>query len=173
MARRETYATTGPGIGVRFFGGWHYPADLCDSPDLVARGYADGVPMGGQMEARPSGSGGPPTFLISALKDPGSASRPGTDLQLIQVVKGWLDKDGKTNEKVYDVAWSGDRKPGTDGRGPAGGNTVDGVNATWTNTTESAELGVAFPWPTACSSCCAASTGNRSAEAVKATERSG
>jgi hypothetical protein len=112
IRRRETYATSGTRPIIRFFGGWHYPADLCDSPDLVARGYADGVPMGGQMEARPSGSGGPPTFVVSALKDPGSVSRPGTDLQLIQVVKGWVAADGTAHEAVYDVA--GDPDNGAD-----------------------------------------------------------
>jgi len=112
VRRRETYATSGTRPVVRFFGGWHYPADLCDSPDLVARGYADGVPMGGEMAARPSDSGGPPTFIVSAMKDPGSASRPGTDLQSIQVVKGWVAADGTTHEAVYEVA--GDPDNGAD-----------------------------------------------------------
>jgi hypothetical protein len=104
MRRRETYATSGTRPVVRFFAGWNYPADLCDSPDLVARGYADGAPMGGELGARPAGSGGPPTFVVSAMKDAGSPGHPGTDLQRIQVIKGWVDADGKTQEAVYDVA---------------------------------------------------------------------
>ena len=114
IRRRETYATSGTRPVVRFFGGWRYPADLCDSPDLVMRGYADGVPMGGEMPARPRGSGGPPTFLVTAMKDPGSASHPGTDLQRIQIVKGWVDADGMTHEAVYDIAGDPDNGAAVD-----------------------------------------------------------
>ncbi|MDX2166333.1 MAG: DUF3604 domain-containing protein [Deltaproteobacteria bacterium] len=101
MRRREVYGTSGPRMVVRVFGGWSYPADLCDAHDFVARGYAAGVPMGGVLPRAPRG-GGAPVFAISALRDPasGPSSAP---LQQVQIIKGWLD--GTTShEKVYDVA---------------------------------------------------------------------
>jgi hypothetical protein len=133
MKRRETYATTGPRMIVRFFGGWEF--DEKDAHDrLPARiGYAKGVPMGGDLSAAPAGKS--PAFLVAALKDP-----IGANLDRIQIVKGWVDKAGKTQEKVYDVAWSGDRKAGSDGKVPTVGNTVDVPNATYTNTIGAPEL---------------------------------
>jgi hypothetical protein len=89
--------------------------------------------MGGDLSKAPSGKS--PTFLVAALKD-----AIGANLDRIQIVKGWLDKDGKTQEKVYDVVWSGDRKPGPDGKVPSVGTTVDIENATWTNTIGAPEL---------------------------------
>ena len=108
MARKETYGTSGTRPIVRFFGGWDYPADLCASSDFVARGYADGVPMGGDLRARPDGAGAP-TFAVHAMKDAGTAQHPGTPLQRIQIVKGWVETSmlgfrRKTREKVFDVA---------------------------------------------------------------------
>jgi hypothetical protein len=91
------------------------------------------VPMGGDLSAAPSGKS--PSFLVAALKDP-----IGANLDRVQVVKGWVGKDGKTAEKVYDVVWGGDRKPGADGKLPPVGNTVDVPNATYTNTIGSTEL---------------------------------
>jgi hypothetical protein len=112
MRRRETYATSGPRMVVRAFGGWSYPQSLCDDPSLAARGYADGVPMGGELPRPPADVVGPrPTFAISALRDAGTAARPGTALQRIQIVKGWLDAGG-THEAIYDVA--GDPHTGAD-----------------------------------------------------------
>jgi hypothetical protein len=99
----------------------------------AAIGYGKGVPMGGDLTTAPAGKS--PTFLVAALKDP-----IGANLDRIQVIKGWVDKDGKTQEKVYDVAWSGDRKPGRDGKLAAVGTTVDVANATWTNTIGAPEL---------------------------------
>ncbi|TCN33358.1 DUF3604 domain-containing protein [Sinorhizobium americanum] len=133
MERKETYATTGPRMVVRFFGGWDFEGR--DAEDrLPARiGYSKGVPMGGDLRAAPGGKA--PTFLVAALKDP-----IGANLDRYQVVKGWLDKDGNLHEKVYDVAWSGDRKPSGDGKLPPVGNTVDEANATWTNTIGAPEL---------------------------------
>ncbi|AUX76543.1 hypothetical protein NXT3_CH01978 [Sinorhizobium fredii] len=127
MERKETYATTGPRMIVRFFGGWDFEAR--DAEDrLPARiGYSKGVPMGGDLSAAPGGKA--PTFLVAALKDP-----IGANLDRYQIVKGWLDKDGNPHEKVYDVAWSGD------GKLPPVGNTVDEANATWTNTVGAPEL---------------------------------
>ncbi|MET0815235.1 MAG: DUF3604 domain-containing protein, partial [Pseudoxanthomonas sp.] len=92
-----------------------------------------GVPMGGDLSAAAAGK--VPSFLVAAMKDP-----EGGNIDRIQIVKGWMDAKGALQEKVYDVAWSGDRKPGADGKLPAVGNTVDVANATWTNTIGSAEL---------------------------------
>ena len=89
--------------------------------------------MGGDLRAAPAGKA--PSFLVAALKDP-----VGANLDRIQIVKGWLDARGETHEKVYDVVWSGDRRPGADGKVPAVGNTVDVANATWTNTIGAPEL---------------------------------
>ncbi len=102
MKRRETYATTGPRMIVRFFGGWDFePGDANDR--LPARvGYTKGVPMGGDLSAAPQGKS--PSFLVAALKDP-----IGANLDRIQIIKGWLGKDGKTQERIYDVAVSGGR----------------------------------------------------------------
>ena len=132
MKRKETYATTGPRMTVRFFGGWDYTdADL--GRDVVNAGYGKGVPMGGDLTAAKAGK--VPTFLLAAMKDP-----EGGNLDRIQIVKGWVDASGARQEKVYDAAWSGDRKPGADGRLPAVGNTVDLTTATYTNTIGAAEL---------------------------------
>jgi uncharacterized protein DUF3604 len=133
MKRKEVYATTGPRMVVRFFGGWEFE-DKDAQDRLPARiGYTKGVPMGGDLRAAPAGKS--PTFLVAALKDP-----IGANLDRIQVIKGWVDKAGKTQEKVYDVVWSGDRKPGRDGKLPMVGNTVDVPNATYTNSIGSPEL---------------------------------
>lgn len=133
MQRRETYATTGPRMLVRFFGGYDFtPADAnTRSPAVI--GYTKGVPMGGDLEAAPAGK--VPSFLVAALKDP-----IGANLDRYQIVKGWVDAKGEMQEKVYDVAWSGDRKPGADGKVPSVGSTVDVANATWTNTIGAPEL---------------------------------
>ena len=133
MQRKEVYATTGPRMTVRFFGGYDFnqrDAQLRD-PGLI--GYSKGVPMGGDLDG--SGAGKAPNFLVAAQKDPYSGN-----LDRIQIVKGWLDDDGRTHEKVYDVAWSDDRQPGGDGKIPPVGNTVDVANATWTNTIGASEL---------------------------------
>jgi Protein of unknown function (DUF3604) len=133
LARKEVYATTGPRMIVRFFGGWKYTAQDLNSRQPAFRGYEKGVPMGADLPAR-DGSGAP-TFMVYALRDP-----IGANLDRIQIIKGWLDKDGKTHEKVYDVAWSGGRKPGADGKVPPVGNAVDIRNANWTNTIGASEL---------------------------------
>ncbi len=102
MQRREAYGTSGTRPVVRFFGGWRYPSEMCDSGTFVEAGYEGGVAMGGDLTPRPEGAEAP-RFAISALKDPGSQEYPGTPLQKIQVVKGWT-QDGQTYEKVFDVA---------------------------------------------------------------------
>lgn len=133
MERRETYATTGPRMVVRLFGGWDFVPEDAVNRMPAAIGYAKGVPMGGELGAAQEGKS--PTFLVAALKDP-----IGANLDRYQIVKGWLDKDGTLQEKVYDVAWSGDRQPGVDGKLPPVGDTVDLANATWTNTIGAPEL---------------------------------
>jgi hypothetical protein len=134
MKRREVYATTGPRMVVRLFGGWDFDAADANNRMPAAIGYAKGVPMGGDLRRAPNGKA--PAFLVAALKD-----AIGGNLDRIQIVKGWLDKDGKTQERIYDVAVSGGRKIDADGRcrTPVG-NTVDVNNATWTNSIGAPEL---------------------------------
>jgi hypothetical protein len=135
MQRKETYATTGPRMVVRFFGGWDFQPQDANTREPADAGYAKGVPMGGDLKNAPAGKS--PTFLVAAMKDP-----LGANLDRIQVVKGWLDAKGDTHEHVYDVAWSdpAHRKPGADGKVPAVGNTVDLKNATWTDTIGASDL---------------------------------
>ena len=111
MRRREAYATSGPRIVSRFFGGWNYPADACEDADRVAHAYAGGVPMGGQLGA---GDEGAPTFLVAAQQDPGTAAAPGMPLQRIQIVKGWIDERGRAHERVVDVAGDAGNGAGVD-----------------------------------------------------------
>ncbi len=131
--RRETYATTGPRIGLRFFGGWEFDEDDLRTRSLAEPGYTKGVPMGSDL--RPREGDGAPNFLIAALRDP-----IGANLDRVQVVKGWLDADGELREKVYDVAWSDERTPDADGKVPAVGNTVDLETASWSNSIGASEL---------------------------------
>lgn len=134
MQRKEVYATTGPRMIVRFFGGWDFQASDAGSRNPAAIGYAKGVPMGGDLSNAPAGKA--PTFLVGALKDP-----IGANLDRIQIIKGWLDSKGETHEKVYDVAWSGGRNPDSKtGKVPPVGDTVDVANATFTNTIGASEL---------------------------------
>jgi hypothetical protein len=140
MARKEVYATTGPRITVRFFGGWHYTEKDATSPQLARIGYDKGVPMGGDLP--PDSSGKSPSFIVAAARDPFSGT-----LDRIQIVKGWLDADGNTREKVYDVAWSGNRKPNRKGKLAPVGSTVDIANATWSNSIGAAELATVWQDP--------------------------
>ncbi|MFQ5756205.1 MAG: DUF3604 domain-containing protein [Acidiferrobacterales bacterium] len=140
MLRKETYATTGPRMMVRFFGGFNFNARDAQSRTPATIGYEKGVPMGGDLRNAPKGKA--PTFLVAALKDP-----IGGNLDRIQVVKGWIDGKGKRHEKVYDVVWSGDRKPDVKGKLPPVGSTVDIANATWTNTIGATELIIVWEDP--------------------------
>jgi hypothetical protein len=140
MERREVYATTGSRMAVRFFGGWDFTAKDLESRTPALAGYKRGVPMGADLPARTTRSA--PSFLVYALRDP-----IGGNLDRIQIVKGWLDEDGATHEKVYDVAWSGERKPGSDGKLPTVGNTVDAKTASYTNTIGAPELGTVWRDP--------------------------
>ena len=140
MQRREVYATTGTRIRVRLFGGFDFTADDAMSRNLAEIGYRKGYPMGSDLAGAPAGK--PATFLVFAMRDP-----VGANLDRIQIIKGWLDKDGKSQEKVYDVAWSGDRKIDKDGKLPPVGDTVDLSIPSWTNTIGAPELGTVWTDP--------------------------
>ncbi|MGI9220524.1 MAG: DUF3604 domain-containing protein [Woeseiaceae bacterium] len=133
MKRRETYATTGSRMVVRFFGGWNFNESDTLTRLPAGAGYAKGVPMGGDLRGGVDGAA--PNFLVAAAKDPYSGN-----LDRIQIVKGWLDDNGETQERVYDVVWSDGREPGEDGKLPPVGNTVDVKTATWSNSIGSPEL---------------------------------
>jgi hypothetical protein len=133
MKRKEVYSTTGPRMTVRFFGGFDFAPEDAQTRMPAEAGYTKGVPMGGDLRQAPAGRA--PTFLVGAMKDP-----IGANLDRIQIVKGWVDAQGKVQEKVYDVVWSGGRQAGADGKLPAVGDTVDVANAIWTNTIGSPEL---------------------------------
>jgi len=134
LTRKEVYATTGSRMRVRVFAGWDFAAEEVSRHDFAERGYAGGVPMGGDLTAAPAGTS--PRFLIRALRDP-----DGANLDRVQVIKGWVDKNGETYERVYDVVVSGDRVIGDDGRArePVG-TTVDIESATYSNSIGAAIL---------------------------------
>ena len=129
IARREVFGTTGTRLQVRVFGGFDFAESDLTRPDFAEHGYAKGVPMGGDLKQAPTGKS--PAFMMQALRDP-----DGANLDRIQIVKGWLDASGETQERVYDVAWSDSdsRKVGSDGKVPSVGTTVDEKEATYTNT---------------------------------------
>ena len=129
IARREVFGTTGTRLQVRVFGGFDFAESDLTRPDFAEHGYAKGVPMGGDLKQAPAGKA--PAFMMQALRDP-----DGANLDRIQIVKGWLDASGETQERVYDVAWSDSdsRKVGSDGKVPSVGTTVDEKEATYTNT---------------------------------------
>lgn len=138
FARREVYATTGPRMSVRIFGGFDFTEADWDG-DWVRSGYTRGVPMGGEL----SGGSVAPSFLISALKDP-----DGANLDRVQIVKGWIDEAGELQERVYDVVWSDmESRVPTRGRIPAVGDTVNRADASYTNTIGAPELRTAWRDP--------------------------
>ena len=141
MRRKETYGTSGTLIRLRFFGGWNFPSDLTSDKDFVRKAYTDGVPMGGDLTAAPSGAKGP-TFAIQALKDPESGN-----LDRIQIIKGWVGTFGG-EEKIYEVALSDDRQvdPKT-GKAPSVGNSVDVKNTTYTNNIGDSQLSAVWTDP--------------------------
>ena len=136
MYRKETFGVSGPHIKVRFFGGWGFNKDIVNAGDWVKQSYAGGVPMGADLAPMPSGGKGTaPTFVVWAVKDPTSAN-----LDRIQIIKGWT-QNGQSFEKIYDVAWSGDRQPDKwTRRVPAIQSSVDIEKATYTNSVGSVEL---------------------------------
>jgi hypothetical protein len=129
--RKEVYASTGPRMAVRLFAGWNFNAGDLDARRFPASGYARGVPMGGDL----TGKGKAPSFLVEALKDP-----DGGNLDRIQIVKGWVDASGTAHEKIFDVAWSAERKRGKDGKVPAVKNTVDLKTGKYTNSVGAVQL---------------------------------
>jgi hypothetical protein len=141
MERKEVYGTTGSRIRVRFFGGWDYTKADIMSREPAFAGYQKGVPMGGDLTKAPKGKA--PTFMVYALRDP-----IGGNLDRIQIIKGWLDKKGKTHERIYDVAVSDGRKISSEGRCKTPvGNTVDVKTASFTNTIGDSELATVWTDP--------------------------
>jgi hypothetical protein len=133
MKRRETFATSGPRIQPRLFAGWDLPADLCSRHDFVAGADAAGVPMGALLPARPK-TAAAPVFAAAALRDPGTASDPGTPLQRIQIIKAWSDADGTFHEAVHDIAGEPDSTASVDpdtceSQGPG----ADSLCSIWTD----------------------------------------
>ncbi|MCB2065588.1 MAG: DUF3604 domain-containing protein [Erythrobacter sp.] len=138
--RREVYATSGPRIRVRLFAGTGFTAADLDSPHFGQIGYRKGVPMGGTLLALPRGQA--PQLAIVAARDPGEAN-----LDRVQVVKGWVDAQGQAHERVFNVAWSGQRRLRADGTLPDVGNTVDLHTARYTNSIGAAELSTLWTDP--------------------------
>jgi hypothetical protein len=138
--RKEVYASTGPRIRVRFFGGWDFSDDDAAQKDIAQIGYDNGVPMGGDLTQAPEGKS--PQFLVYAIKGP-----RGANLDRVQVVKGWLGEDGAAEEKVYNIAWSDDRKLDDDGLLTPVGNTVDLATGAYTNDIGDAQLSVVWQDP--------------------------
>jgi hypothetical protein len=138
--RKEVYATTGPRIRVRLFGGWGFADKDAKKKDLVQIGYANGVPMGGDLTQAPEGK--TPRFLVYAIKDP-----VGANLDRLQMVKGWLDEKGKPQQKVYDIAWSDQRTLSYDGSLRPVGNTVDLETGNYSNSIGDAQLSAVWQDP--------------------------
>ena len=134
MKRREVYATTGTRMTVRIFAGWQYEDGDIHRPDFAAHGYANGVPMGGDLTSAPDGQA--PTIVVRAVRDP-----DGANIDRVQVIKGWLDSDGDVHEKVYDIACAGDREIVSDRCASPVGNTVNLESASFRNDIGQAVVG--------------------------------
>jgi hypothetical protein len=135
MRRKETYATSGPRMTVRFFGSWGFEPELTGAHDFVAQAYARGVPMGGVLAPKADANAGAPRFAVVALKDP-----IGANLDRVQIVKGWVDADGASHERIYDIAASGGRVPDASHRVPPVGNSVDIARASYENSIGAPQL---------------------------------
>jgi hypothetical protein len=142
MVRKEVYATTGTRISVRVFAGWDFDEASVERPDFAAHGYRHGVPMGGELNRAPSGKS--PVLIVQALRD-----ADGANLDRVQVIKGWVDQDGETHERVFDIAVSDGRSIGPDGRCHTSvGNTVNIGEASYTNTIGEAQFMAQWRDPT-------------------------
>ena len=141
ILRKETFGTSGPLIRVRFFGGWGYSDNLVDNDDFVEKAYEGGVPMGGDLAAKPDDVDAP-TFAVWALKDPQSGN-----LDRIQIIKGWYDRSGNGRQKIYNVAWSDKRPMDEHGNLQPVGNTVDIPTATYTNSIGDNQLSAVWTDP--------------------------
>ena len=133
LLRKEVYASTGPRIALRFFGGWNYEREDLIQSDFVQRGYLGGVPMGGELTDRPEDVA--PVFILKAARDP-----LGANLDRMQVIKGWIDPEGNRREKIFDVALSSKSRLLKGGDVLAVGNTVDPSTATYKNNIGAPEL---------------------------------
>ncbi len=133
MEKREVYSTTGSRIVVRMFGGWDYQKNDVDQSNMARIGYSKGVPMGGDLTPRPDKRS--PVFMIAASKDP-----DGANLDRIQIIKGWLDEDGSTQEQIFNIALSDGRKVNRKGKVKPVGNTVNIAQASYTNDIGAPEL---------------------------------
>jgi hypothetical protein len=140
LKRKEVYATTGPRIALRVFAGFNFDAADAEAGDLAAVGYRQGVPMGSDLTQAPAGRA--LGMLIHAARDP-----VGANLDRVQVIKGWLDDNNVAQQRIYDVAWSGDRAPAADGKLAAVGNTVDINTALYTNDIGVAQLAAVWKDP--------------------------
>jgi len=138
--RKEVYGTSGTRIVLRFFGGFKFRPGDASTKDIARVGYEKGVPMGSDLTNALKNQ--IPSFLIFAAKDPLSGN-----LDRVQVIKGWVDDDGKTRQRVYNVAWSGDRRPDTEGKLPDVGNTVDEKTASFTNSIGATQLATVWMDP--------------------------
>ena len=139
MRRKETYATSGPRMAVRFFAGWNYSQELLSNPDWVSEARASGSPMGGNLPARTAEA---PKFALWAIRDPDSGN-----LDRLQIIKGWVAADGSSREKVFDVAWSGDRQLSADGELAPVGNTVDPSGPSYSNSIGAEQLATVWTDP--------------------------
>jgi len=138
--RKEVYASSGPRIALRFFGGWDFKSKDAKARDLAKVGYDKGVPMGGDLSAAPKEKA--PRFLVRATHDPKSAF-----LDRIQIIKGWVDDKGASHEKIFNAALSGDREVDADGSVAPVGSTVDVATASYDNSIGNPELSVIWEDP--------------------------
>ena len=141
IARKETYATSGPLIRVRFFGGWDFDKGVVEDKNFVKKAYASGVPMGGDLPAKPKNTKAP-TFAVWALKDPDSGN-----LDRVQIIKGWYDQRGYGFQEIYDVVWSDGRRKDDHGKLPPVGNTVNIADASYANSIGDNELSAVWSDP--------------------------
>jgi hypothetical protein len=140
LKRKEVYGTSGTRIALRVFGGYHFDPNDASARDIARIGYAKGVPMGGDLTDAPRNSA--PTLLIFAARDPLSGN-----LDRIQVIKGWMDAQGKTQQRIYNAAWSGARQLDARGNLAPVGNTVDEKTASFSNTIGAAQLATVWKDP--------------------------